>query len=464
MKLRRLLALLTVCVLLCGMTPVSATAILQPLQNGGFEIGILSWENLSGAKITALAAREGRYGCQLAGDGDWDDLLCQTFTVTPDCTYTLRFWYKAQSMGVSWYLLDGGADGRRIRRDWAGETTWTQVVYEFTPTTDTVCLLYRGSGSHVAENVYLDCVEVTLNPCTIHTYDNLCDAVCNICDYVREIGDHVYDHDCDVYCNHCGFERPASGNHTYDYPCATQCNYCGALRVSEGEHTYTNVCDPDCNHCGEVRVPPHVYSYACDPSCNRCGEVRVPPHVYSYACDPDCNLCGQTRTVTHSYDDALDTACNVCGHVRVEQELFSFGGAAISYDVNGLSFRFFLAADDAHINLDYSYISRSATLHRYDDDNAYQLVRMGAVMSNEKDPTLDLEHLTGRTIDVKAGYLCEITEDALAFAIRIVNIPAQGYNTVIRARPYYVFSDGTTEIVVYGEAVSRTFNSLAEQA
>lgn len=463
MKLRRLLALLTVCVWLCGMAPVSAAADLQPLKNGGFESSTLYWENLSGAKVTSTAAREGRYGCQLTGDGDWDDLLRQTFTVTPGYTYTLRFWYKAQPMGVSWYLLDGGADGERICRDWAGETAWTQVVYEFTPTTDTVCLLYRGSGSHVAENVYLDCVAVTLNPCAIHTYDNLCDAVCNVCEYERTVGDHVYDHDCDIYCNHCGFERPASGKHTYDYPCATQCNYCGAPRVSEGEHTYTDVCDSTCNYCGEVRVPPHVYSYVCDPDCNLCDEVRVIEHVYSHDCDPGCNLCGQTRAITHIYDDFLDTACNVCGHIRVEQERLSFGGSAISYDASGLAFRFFVEADGARINPDHSYIGRSATLYRYDDDDGFKLVRMGAVMSNEKNPTLDLEHLTGRTIDVKAGYLCEVEEDFLAFAVRIVNIPAQGYDTSIYARPYYVYSDGTTEVVVYGEAFSQTYNALADQ-
>lgn len=463
MKLRKIIALTAVCVLLCGMLPLSVTAGVDkhPLKNGGFEDGTtFHWQAAGDVSVTADAAYTGTYGCLLVGNGGWDDLLSQTFTVLPGYTYTLSFWYKAQPMGVSWYLFDGGADGTRLQRGWAGNTQWTKVMTEFTPTTDTVYLLYRSSGSHVAEHVYLDCVTVTLQPCAIHTYDNACDAVCNICDAVRQVPDHVYDHDCDVLCNVCGFERPASGHHTYDYPCATQCNYCGALRESEGEHTYTDVCDPDCNFCGEMREPEHVYDYVCDPDCGLCGNVREVAHFYDYVCDPDCNECGMVREVEHTYDNSLDTQCNECDHVRVCVELLSAGGAGISYDVNGIAFRFFLEAEGTQINPDNSYVGHSATVHLYNEGAGYKLIRMGAVMSNEKNPTLDLDHLTSRTIDVKASYLCKTTAENLSFAVRIINIPSQGHNTTIYARPYYIYSDGKEEIVVYGDACSQTFAGL----
>ena len=40
-----------------------------------------------------------------------------------------------------------------------------------------------------------------------HKYDNACDATCNTCGEVREVGDHVYDHDYDPTCNECGDVR-----------------------------------------------------------------------------------------------------------------------------------------------------------------------------------------------------------------------------------------------------------------
>lgn len=456
MKLRRWLALLSVCALLCGAfsMSVSAAADKYPLKNGDFESGNLdSWTAVKGVSASATAAYEGEYGCLITGDGDWDDLLSQTFAVLPGYTYTLSFWYKAIPMGVSWYLSEGEYDVR-LQRGWAGNNTWTQVVLDFTPSADTVTLLFRGSGSHIAEKVYLDCVQVTLNPCAIHTYDNDCDPICNICDAQRTVGDHYYDHDCDIYCNSCGYEREASGNHTYDFPCATLCNYCGAPRIGEGEHTYDDACDVTCNFCGEIRVVPHFYDFACDPSCSRCGDIRT-------EIDEDA----------HTYDDIYDAECNLCDHVRIPtpkpMERLTAGGASYSPETEnpsggaGVSFRFFLEINGGRMNLDHSYVRYSASVERFNNGVGYKLVRVGAVMSNEKNPTLDLDHLTDRTIDVKAGYLCTMTEDSLSFVVRIVNIPEKGKNTLIQARPYYVYSDGKEEIVVYGEtSVSQTYNGL----
>lgn len=426
MKLRRFLALLSACVLLSAVLPmgVSAAADRYPLKNGDFESASLnSWTAMKSVSISNAAAYEGDYGCLITGDGDWDNLLSQTFAVLPGYSYTLSFWYKARPMGVSWYLFDSEQQ-IRLHRGWAGKTEWTQVEQVFTPSTDTVTLLFRGSGSHIAELVYLDCVCVTLNPCEAHTYDNDCDAVCNICDEVREVGDHFYDHDCDIYCNSCGFEREPSGKHTYDFPCATLCNYCGAPRESLGEHTYDDVCDVTCDFCGEIREVPHFYDDIYDADCSHCGHVRIPTP-------------------------------------KPMERLFA-GGASYSEDVSGVSFRFFLEATGTKINPDRSYVAKSALVERYNNGVQYKLIRVGAVMTNKKDMVLDLEHVDGnRVIDIRAGYLCKVTENSLSFAVRIINIPSQGRNTLIQARPYYVYSDGKEEIVIYGETVGQTYNGLA---
>ena len=430
MKLRRWLALLSVCVLLCGLLPVgvSAAADKYPLKNGDFNNGSLTgWVAAHGVSVSTAAAREGKYGCLITGDGGWGDLLSQTFTVLPGYTYKLSFWYMAQPMGVSWYLSEG-EHNVRLHRGWAGKKVWTKEEIEFTPTTDTVHLLFRASGSHMPEKVYLDSVTVELQPCTTHQYDNACDTICNVCDAVRQVGDHYYEYDCDIYCNHCGFAREASGQHTYAFPCATLCSYCDAPRVGEGEHTYSDVCDVTCDFCSEIREVPHFYDDIYDADCSHCGHVRIP--------------------------------------VPKPMERLFAGGASVSpkgenvSNGAGLCFRFFLEATNCQIRPDRSYISKSALVERYNNGVQYKLICVGAVMSNEGSTTLDLEHLTARTIDVRAGYLCKVTEDSFSFAVRIVNIPEQGKNTRIQARPYYIYSDGKEEIVVYGDEVSQTFNGL----
>ena len=44
-------------------------------------------------------------------------------------------------------------------------------------------------------------------PCPGHTYDNACDAECNVCSEIREVGDHVYDGAEDAECNECSYVR-----------------------------------------------------------------------------------------------------------------------------------------------------------------------------------------------------------------------------------------------------------------
>ena len=51
--------------------------------------------------------------------------------------------------------------------------------------------------------------------------------------------------------------------------------------------------------------------------------------------------------------------------------------------------------------------------------------------------------------------------DSFSFAVRVIHIPEANWDTVISARPYYVYSDGKEEIVVYGQVVSSTYNTIA---
>ena len=424
MKLHQLIAWMTVLALLWGAWPllVAADTDHHPLKNGDFEHGTLTgWQAADTVSPFSGAAYTGDYGCLLVGDGGWDDLLTQTISVVPGCSYTLTFWYQTKTVGVSWYLFDGDI-GTRLCRGWLNAAEWTQVTHVFTPSCDTASLVYRSSGSHMEERVFLDCVQVTVNPCTTHVYDTPCDPTCNVCDQVRDAMAHVYSYRCDTVCDACGAVRSTDNQHTFRFPCATQCYYCDATRIT------------------------------------------TIPHTYDAPCDTRCLFCSEVREEAHTYDNIYDADCNQCGHIRVPApqpaERLTAGGTAISYDVDGIAFRFYLEGQGAVCTDNNAYVSESAVVYPYRNSDGYRLVRMGAVMSNETNATLDLEHLTQRTLDVQATYLCNATTDSVAYAVRILRIPESERDTVISARPYYVYTDGETETVVYGDVVTRTYNQL----
>lgn len=61
-----------------------------------------------------------------------------------------------------------------------------------------------------------------------HTYDNTCDASCNVCEETRTTT-HTYSNDCDASCNVCGATRTVAG-HVYDNDYDSTCNECGDVR------------------------------------------------------------------------------------------------------------------------------------------------------------------------------------------------------------------------------------------
>lgn len=90
-------------------------------------------------------------------------------------------------------------------------------------------------------------VDIEVAPCEEHTYDNACDADCNVCGEARTPAEHVYDNACDADCNECGAER------------------------TPAEHAYDNACDADCNECGETRTPAAHVDEDTDAKCDVCG-------------------------------------------------------------------------------------------------------------------------------------------------------------------------------------------------
>ena len=244
----------------------------------------------------------------------------------------------------------------------------------------------------------------------------------------------------------------------------------GAIAVAE--HTYDNACDADCNVCGATRTPAdHVYTSqvttaaTCGANgvmtytCSVCGDsyteaiLATGEHTYDNACDADCNVCGGTRQVgDHTYDNANDTTCNECGAVRqIAAQVLSYGGSSISEDVNGLAFFFSVNVTGAQMQNNYQYVSNSAAVTPFVGGVSYTVVRMGAVVSNGVS-----------SVDIEAKYLWDVAEDECSFAVRLIDIPDDQLDREITARPYYVYVVDGEEVVVYGDAVSKTYNEAAQ--
>ena len=163
----------------------------------------------------------------------------------------------------------------------------------------------------------------------------------------------------------------------------------------------------------------------------------------------------------HVYDDACDVDCNACGAIRqIAMKVLAYAGSSVSADVNGLAFLFNAYVSGARVENGNEYVTNSASVVPYVGSESYRVVRMGAVVSNQTDAILDMEHVDGEyVIDVEAVHLWGWRADAVSFAIRIIDIPDKGKDTVVTARPYYVYEVDGEEIVVYGAARSATYNS-----
>ncbi len=162
-----------------------------------------------------------------------------------------------------------------------------------------------------------------------HTYDNDCDAGCNVCSRIRQVGEHQRYTTCGAVCRICGAEIGAKTLHQYSNECDKTCD-CGFER-DVVPHLYDDACDNKCNLCNEFReAVPHKYESACDRVCE-CGMTRPPVHTYDNVCDADCNVCGEKRTAGYVFGDYVVTkaatalrngeqehTCTVCGYKETQ--------------------------------------------------------------------------------------------------------------------------------------------------
>ena len=175
--------------------------------------------------------------------------------------------------------------------------------------------------------------------------------------------------------------------------------------------------------------------------------------------DTDCNTCGAIREIgsicNHVYDNALDVDCNQCSETR-EVPGVNFVGFSTSKDVNGLAVKF--AADVAGMKT----VDETTAVYDNATIAGYKLVSMGAVVWNKAgDATYGIEDEDGQNVlNIPAVYLYEQTDNMASFAIRIIDIPAECFDSTIYYQPYFIYEDENSQKqVVYGDVASGCYNA-----
>ena len=130
----------------------------------------------------------------------------------------------------------------------------------------------------------------------------------------------------------------------------------------------------------------------------------------------------------------------------------------------GVAFRFEQEGFRIYANGKGEVDLSSATVIPYGDGEAYTLLRMGAVVTNQASigqdaDVMNLSGVDGITVaNVPVVYVWNVSASGCSYAVRVINVPQSAADTLIYARPYYVFEKDGEEIVVYGDIVYRSYN------
>lgn len=110
--------------------------------------------------------------------------------------------------------------------------------------------------------------------------------------------------------------------------------------------------------------------------------------------------------------------------------------------------------DGGRFDIDYT----NGKIEAFEDGIPYKLVMAGAVMTNDESVgqnpdlfTLDNLQADKTVINIQALKSWTEPADVLTYVVRIINIPERYKNTLIYARPYYIFEYQGRQITVYGE-------------
>lgn len=166
-RFHKVLSWLLSAILLCSMLPLTLSAVAETenmIQNGDFETGNYSgWNVYQSTVVSADAAKSGNYGIHAAGNGGWGGMANQTISnLVVGKTYRISLYYKALNGGVNIKLCAGTTDAGDVYAYTYGTAKeWTHFAVEFEATETEAFFTLIGSGTGVAESMYLDDITLT---------------------------------------------------------------------------------------------------------------------------------------------------------------------------------------------------------------------------------------------------------------------------------------------------------------
>ena len=132
--------------------------------NGDFEAGSMTkWETYQDTALSSSAAKNGKYGAILKGNGGWGGCLTQRdIAVEVGKTYKLSFWYKTPSNGLNMTLKDQDNQNTKLAGNYlSGKQDWT--LYEATFESGYVTKLilnFSGSGKNTTDELWIDDIKL----------------------------------------------------------------------------------------------------------------------------------------------------------------------------------------------------------------------------------------------------------------------------------------------------------------
>ena len=132
--------------------------------NGDFETGdATGWETWQSTTVSEEAAKNGKYGVNLIGNGEWGGLLNQSFKVENGETYTITLWVCVNASGANLQIkgadkVEGECDNTYL--DSKELSGWTLRTFNVVANSDEMTLNFCGGGTGKAEDLYIDDIVV----------------------------------------------------------------------------------------------------------------------------------------------------------------------------------------------------------------------------------------------------------------------------------------------------------------
>ena len=440
------------------------------IKNGDLETGdAVNWNTHGSTTVSKAAANEGKYGLELIGDGGWGGLADQNFAVEVGHTYAVTFSYKAVANGVNVQVQN--PVGTTIVGKWLTNTSWTTMTLEFTAVDTTARFNVCGGGNGIATTVYMDSIKVV----------------------------EVKDPSFDGYIWNGDFEagsmtRWETNKETALSATAAKSGKYGAILKGTanwgGLLTQRNIAV----EVGKTyklsfwyKTPSNGLNMTLKDQDNQ--NTKLAGNYLSgksdwtlyeatfesgYVTKLILNFSGSGKAesnpsaIDELWIDDIKLEC-LSGDEMDRCDILKNSGVSIrDVDDNnrGLAFRFFVNAEGVQVTNVNHFMSGTGTMKLFKYDDAIgTLIEAGAIVSNDAaigtgDMTLD--NVDGKkTIKIAAKYLTDLSETEMGFAVRIVNIPDEGVNTQIYARPYYTYEINGEQVTVYGNVQNESYEDVA---